>query len=108
MLECYPQNIGPALKQDYPEVEKATSVFWDETFLFTVGEKKMNVTGNSVDNDFLTMFEFPFLKGDINTALNNPYNIVITQKLSKKLFGDEDAMGKTIKIDNKYNYTVTG
>ncbi|HEY2727216.1 MAG TPA: ABC transporter permease, partial [Parafilimonas sp.] len=103
-----PKPLAAALKQDYPEVQKATRFGWDETYLFTVGEKKINETGNSVDNDFLTMFQFPFLEGNMNTALNNPYNIVITQKLSKKLFGSDDAMGKTIKIDNKYNYTVAG
>ncbi len=48
-----------------------------------------------VDPDFLTMFQFPFIKGNINTALNNPGNIVVTKKLAKKLFGNEDAMGKT-------------
>src|SRR5664279_4499398 len=58
--------------------------------------------------DFLTMFTFPFLKGDISTALNNPYDIVITHKLSGELFGKEDGMGKTIKLDNKYNFTVSG
>ncbi|MGH2564386.1 MAG: ABC transporter permease, partial [Ginsengibacter sp.] len=110
-ISCWnvtPKPLAPALKQEYPEVEQATRVGWDETYLFTVGEKKMNIVGNPVDKDFLTMFRFPFVEGNMNTALNNPYNIVITQKLSKKLFGDESAMGKTLKIDNKYNYTVTG
>src|SRR5208282_4535981 len=67
--------LAPALKKDYPDIEKATRVFWDEAFLFTVGEKKMNVTGNMVDPDFLTMFQFPFIKGDMNTALNHPGDI---------------------------------
>jgi len=100
--------LGPGLKQEYPEIEKSTRVFWDEAFLFSVGEKKMSVTGNMVDPDFLTMFRFPFIKGNMNTALNNPDNIVITKKLSEKLFGNEDGMGKTIRIDNKYNFNVSG
>ncbi len=103
-----PKPLAAALKQDYPEVEKATRVSWDETYLFTVGEKKINIKGVSADNDFLSMFEFTFLEGDASNVLNNPYNIVITQQLAKKLYGDADAMGKTINIDNKYNYTVAG
>ncbi|MFT3679010.1 MAG: ABC transporter permease [Ferruginibacter sp.] len=99
--------LAPGLKQEFPEIEKASRFFWDESFLFTVGEKKMNVTGNMVDPDFLTMFRFPFLEGDINTALNNPTDIVITQKLSKKLFDNENAIGKTIRIDNKYDFKVS-
>jgi putative ABC transport system permease protein len=111
IINCWnntPKALAAALMQEYPEVEKATRVGWDQAYLFTVGEKKMNVTGSSVDNDFLTMFGFPFLEGNANTALNNPYNIVITKKLSKKLFSNDDAMGKTVLIDNKYNYTVSG
>jgi putative ABC transport system permease protein len=110
-IDCWnitPKILGPSLKQEFPEIEKATRVNWDESLLFTYREKKLNIRGTMVDPDFLTMFQFPFLKGDIHAALNNPENIVITKKLSKKLFGDEDGFGKTIKIDNKYNFTVTG
>lgn len=110
-LSCWdvtPKPLAAGLKKEYPEIEKASRVFWEEAFLFTVGEKKMNVTGNMVDPDFITMFGFPFLKGNPNTALNNPTDIVITQSLARKLFDSEDVIGKTIKIDNKYFFTVSG
>ena len=103
-----PKILGPSLKKEYPEVEQATRVGWDEAILFTVGEKKINITGTMVDPDFLTMFQFPFIKGDMNTALNNPGNIVVTKKLAIKLFGNEEAMNKIVRLDNKYNFTVTG
>jgi putative ABC transport system permease protein len=109
-ISCWavtPKPLGPGLKKDYPEVEKATRVGWDQAILFTVGETKINITGTMVDPDFLTMFNFPFLKGDMNSALNERDNIVITQKLSKKLFGNDDAMGKTVRLDNKYNFVVS-
>jgi len=109
-LNCWnntPKILGPTLKKDYPEIEKATRVNWDATTLLNVGEKKLNVTGTMVDPDFLTMFGFPFLSGNMNTALDNPGDIVITNKLSKELFGDEDAMGKKIRIDNKHDFIVT-
>jgi putative ABC transport system permease protein len=110
-IKCWnvtPKILGPTLKQDYPEVEQTTRVNWDETILLNVGEKKLNITGTMVDTDFLTMFEFPFLHGDVQSALNNPYNMVITQKLSKALFDNEDPMGKTFRLDNKYNFNVSG
>ncbi len=103
-INCWnvtPKMLGPTHKKDYPEIEKATRVNWDEAILLTVGEKKMNITGSMVDPDFLTMFQFPFIQGNMNTALNSPNNIVITQKLSKELFGNGDAMGKTLMLDNK-------
>ena len=110
-LECWsttPMILGPALKQNYPEVEKATRVNWNQTLLFAADEKRLNVSGTMVDPDFLTMFSFPLLKGNQKTALNSVYSIVVTEKLAKKLFGNKDAIGKVIKIDNRDNFTVTG
>lgn len=102
-----PKIIGVALKNNYPEVEQSTRVNWGQTILFKVGEKKIPVTGTMVDPDFLTMFKFPFIKGDINTALNHPSDIVISEKLAKKLFGNEEPMGKTVLLDDKNNFTVS-
>lgn len=53
------------------------------------------------------MFSLPLLKGNTN-ALTGNYNIVLTQKMAKKLFGSEDAMGKVVRIDSADNFTVTG
>ena len=99
--------LSNGIKQECPEVEQATRVFWDESFLFSVGDKKMNVSGNMVDPDFLTMFQFSSLEGNINTALNNPGDIVVTKKLAEKLFATEHAIGKVIKVDNKYSFIVS-
>jgi putative ABC transport system permease protein len=109
-VKCWnvtPKILGPTLKQDYSEVDKVSWMNWDEAILLRVGETRLNSTGSMVDPDFLTMFSFPFLKGDRNTALDQPDDMVITQKLSKKLFGDDDAMGKVILLDNKYNFRVS-
>src|SRR6476660_7542404 len=102
-----PKILGPTIKKDYPEVEDAVRVAGAD-FLFTVGEKKLNSTGLCADSGFLNMFTFPLVKGNANSALNSTYNIVITEKLAKKLFGNEEAMGKVIRIDSSDNFTVSG
>ena len=102
-----PKILVPTIQKDYPDVEDAVRST-TTTFLFTVGEKHLNITGNFTDSNFLKVFDFPLVKGNANTALNNINSIVITQELSKKLFGDEEAMGKTIKIDSSDYFTVTG
>jgi len=99
--------LAPALKSEFPEVEDAAR----ETgagFLFTYGDKHLKVDGSIVDPGFLTMFSFPLLEGNAANALNSKYNIVITQKLAKKLFGNDDAMGKVLRIDSVDHFTVTG
>ncbi|HXB07156.1 MAG TPA: ABC transporter permease [Puia sp.] len=102
-----PQVVGPTMKQDYPEVERATRVFWDEMLLLSRGEKKINIKGTMADPDFLIMFDFPLLQGDRATALSSPKQIVITERTAKAFFANEDPVGKTIRVDNKYDYAVS-
>jgi len=72
-----------------------------------IGENKVPLGGLWADNSFLNIFTFPLLKGDSNSALQEPYSLVLTEKSAKKLFGKTDAVGKTVKFDT-LNYTVTG
>jgi putative ABC transport system permease protein len=97
-----------AIEKDLPEVERAVRVNSSNGFLLSVGDKKIIKSGNIVDTGFLQMFSFPMLKGDPSTALNDMHSVVLTERTAKSLFGDEDAMGKVIKIENKDNFIVTG
>ena len=103
-----PKIMGSVLKPEFPEIEKSSRMNWTQTLLFSVGEKRLNVKGTMVDPDFLSMFSVPFVEGSAATALDNPTSIVITQTLARKLFGDEDALGKTVKLDNKDLFSVSG
>jgi len=97
-----------ALEKDLPEVERAVRVVNNNSVLFSVGDKKIMKWGNTVDTGFLQMFSFPMLSGNPSTALNDMHSVVLTEKTAKSLFGEEEAMGKIIKIENKDNFTVTG
>jgi len=103
-----PKILARTVEHDFPEVEVAVRVNWPSNYLFTVGEKRIMVQGNIVDSAFLDMFSFPLLRGNPHTALIDMHSLVITQRLSKKLFGDEDPMGKLVKIDNKETFRVSG
>src|SRR5579862_1333493 len=101
-----PKILAPTLKQDYPEIENTTRVNWGNSFLFTLGEKHLTAEGTCVDPAFLTMFSFPLEAGNVNSALSGIYSITLTESFAKRLFGNEDPMGKTIKLDNRDNFTV--
>ncbi|ULQ52712.1 ABC transporter permease [Flavihumibacter fluvii] len=103
-----PKILARTLEHDLPEIERAVRVNWNSNLLFTVGDKKIMKSGNMVDTGFLQMFSFPMLKGNPATALNDMHSVVLTEKLAKSLFGNQEAMGKVIKLDNKDNFTVTG
>ena len=101
-----PVILAPTLKKDYPEVEDAVR-FRNVTFLLTTGDKHLNTQGAFSDNGFLRVFDFPLLEGTAKQSLENSYSIVLTEKLAKKLFGNENALGKTVRIDSTNNCTVT-
>jgi len=103
------QPLGPALKQNYPEVVNYSRFGERDGLLLTAGEKRLTgVDGALVDTGFLSMFTFPLAEGQAGYQLRNSNGIVITQKLAKQLFGDADPLGKTIKIDSTDNFSVTG
>ena len=103
------QPLAPALKQNFPEVETASRMTNVNSFLFTVGENRLNgLKGSFVDPAFLEMFSFPIIEGAQSGQLKNPHSIVITENLAKRLFGNQTALNKTIRIDSTDNFTVTG
>ena len=102
-----PKILAPTLKQDYPDVEEAVRTTRC-SFLMSIGDKHLNEAGCFTDPSFLKVFSFPLTEGNVTTALGQVNNIVLTQKLAKKLFGHEDAVGKIIRIDSSDNFTVTG
>ena len=58
--------------------------------------------------EFFSVFSFRLIDGNPATALQEPYSIVLSQSTAAKVFGDEDPMGKTIRISNRDNFLVTG
>jgi ABC-type antimicrobial peptide transport system permease subunit len=109
-LDAWPRVtslMGPQLKKNYAEVEDA--VRWRRIyFLLTQGEKRINIEGCFVDSGFLSVFDLPLLQGNAKTALNSPQGIVLTEHVAKNLFGDQNPMGKIVRVDSNDNFTVTG
>ncbi|MCQ6961019.1 ABC transporter permease [Mucilaginibacter aquariorum] len=73
-----------------------------------VGDKKLYMEGGAVGADFFKIFQYPFIKGNANAALKDLYSIVLTESTARTLFGDADPMGKSVRLDNLQNMTVTG
>ena len=104
-----PKPLGLAIKNDYPEVEDVVRLNeYAANFLISTGEKHFSIHGEFADPGFLKMFSLPLLEGNPNTSLNNPNSIVLTQQLAIKLFGKEDAVGQTVRVDSSDYFTVTG
>ncbi|MDE2729041.1 MAG: ABC transporter permease [Gemmatimonadota bacterium] len=107
-----PTAWGWMLTDAFPEVEgftriKAPLVSWQVTYV--EGNRRFNEPGfYFADPGILELFDFNLIRGDANTALNAPNTVVMTESTAARYFGDEDALGKVIRIDNTYDLTVTG
>ena len=108
-LECWestPNILGPTLKLEQPEIANIARADY-RWFVTSVGEKKLSTKCMYADPSFLQMFSFPMIKGDDKTALNSVYDMVVTEKMAIKMFGNTEVLGKIIKIDQD-NFTVSG
>ncbi|NOT75926.1 MAG: FtsX-like permease family protein [Cyclobacteriaceae bacterium] len=70
-------------------------------------EKTIPVNGYWANEKLFSVFSFQLLRGNAETALKEPFSMVLTEQTARKFFGDQDAMGKTI-TDQGRDYTVTG
>ena len=61
-----------------------------------------------VDPELFQILDFEFLQGDPTTALSNPNSIILTDEKAYQIFGNENAMGKTVKLDDKHDLKITG
>jgi len=59
------------------------------------------------DEDFFRLFTYNFIEGNPETALKEPMTVIITKDLSFKLFGNKDALGKAIKLNNNQNLIIS-
>jgi len=80
--------VAPALKNEYPEIIRSSRIMHTPLTL-KKGDEFIEETVVAVDKDFLKMFDIRFVRGDINTAFNDPHNIVITEETAHKYFGNE-------------------
>src|SRR5438309_4335733 len=101
-------KVGPEFTRKFPEVE---------AFVRTM--KYGNVVANQdkmydeknflyADSSFFNIFSFPLLQGDARTALDAPDKLVLTAAAAKKYFGQENPLGKSLKVGGTKDFVITG
>ena len=105
-----PAALADALKSDFPEVLGTARFLIDAQYgVKYKGNLFVSERVGIVDPSFLELFSFPLLRGDRSAALSDISNIVITERMASRLFGDEDPMGKVIDLGASGDLrTITG
>ncbi len=100
--------LGPAMLKEFPEVENFVRMSTPRSMEFINGDKSFMIDNISyADSDFLKIFSFRLIQGNLSNVLHNPYSVVLTQSTAGIIFGNGDAVGKFITIEGK-PYLITG
>jgi putative ABC transport system permease protein len=99
------EEIRNNFGSDFKYVLQST---WNFGRVLTVGEKKFNKSGMYWEPQVLDMLSIRLLKGTPDTALKDPYSIVLSESVAVAFFGDADPIGQTIRVNNKNDVKVTG
>jgi len=96
-------------QKQFPEIQNHCRVSGSHEAWVLSGEKSIKTSDlKYTDGSFFKMFSFTMSSGNPQTALQNPYSLVLSKSLAAKLFGRTEAVGKTVLIDGRTNYLVTG
>ena len=111
---------GPAMKADFPEVEDYVRMVDSKVLGVNGIFSYKNTSGNVVkastkeysmyyaDGSIFQMFDLPMKMGSSETVLSEPESLVLSASLAKRLFGEEDPIGKNITLNNDDQIKVTG
>ncbi len=101
---------GPAFQQEIPEVKDFTRFkTWGQNVLIREDEKFIQETFVFADSSVFRIFDFNLIRGDPDKALTEPNTIVLTESLARKIFKDEDPVGKVLGLNQDTTiYRVTG
>lgn len=102
--------LGPALKNDFPEVEEFLRIWNTGDIPITYEGKKFKQEGIVyTDPSVFSLFDIELLIGDKNEALNHLRSVVISEKVANKLFGSiDEAYGKILTFNSNEAYKITG
>ncbi len=104
-----PYKMVPVLRENYPEVKNAVRYRYTGDLAMQYDGKDYNENNVMLaESNLFSIFDFKLLKGDTETALNDPYSIILSESSARKIFGDEDPMNKVIMINSSAPFTVTG
>lgn len=102
--------LARELRNNYPEVKNAVRFYETGRTLYKNGDKQFNEEDFLLtDSTVFEMFTYEFIAGDMNTALDNPFSIVLTESIAKKYFTTPaEALGQSLQNQRNDEFKITG
>ena len=103
-----PGIFAPALTADFPEIETATRINDVSRGVIKKGNKSFYEKGIYADQNFFDVFSFEIVQGAGKAALDDPYSIILSEKLAGKYFGEENPVGNYISFNEADKFIIRG
>lgn len=101
--------VGNSFKDAIPEVEDYVKLIKESKLIATINNQPIAIEkAFFASASFFKIFSYPLLQGNANNALVEPNTAVISQSTARKLFGDDNAYGKTVRMNGRENFKITG
>ena len=101
-----PFPLAQALKANFPEIKNSTVYDYGSDHVFKYNETMLKKRGYFVGPGYFDVFPWKFIRGNAAGALAEPGNIIITQSTARALFGNDDVIGREVKMDNEANRKI--
>ena len=107
-VSSIPRPLEMTLRNDYgANFKHLVMSSWRFRSILTHGDKKLVKQGNFMQQAAPQMLDLDMLSGQ-RDGLKDPNSILLAASTAQSLFGHEPALGKLVKLNNKYNLKVTG
>jgi len=100
--------FGPTIKQVLPELRYMARMDYGGKNLIANGQNAFKRQSKFAEPDILKMYDYQFIQGDPNTALNSPNSVIITESTAKVLFGTTDVLNKIVRFKDQFDLNITG
>ncbi len=101
--------VAPLLLNDFKEIKSITRFLSAGTSALRYEEKRFNEEDvYFADENLFKVFDIDVAKGNPAKALNDPFSVMLTEDVARKYFGNDDPINKVIRMDNQFDFRVTG
>jgi predicted permease len=103
----HPAPVGPTAKKDASEILEYVRIY-SRNSLIQYREKGFTLRGGVTDPSFFSLFTFPLSQGDPGAVFTSPRSVVLSEKTSDLLFGNQAPLGQAVEIEDLGEVIVTG
>jgi len=102
--------VGPAIGEAFPEIERVVRIrqLWTVPIEWMDNGISEEREWLAAEPDLFNIFTLPLKEGNPQTALEAPFSAVISEELAKRHFGDQSALGRTIRARDEFDLQITG